>query len=446
MIINKKNIVILGAGESGVGAALLAKNKGYDVFVSDKNRIKEKYLKELQTAHIDFEENKHSEAKILNADIIIKSPGIPNDIPLLCSAQKNKIEIISEIDFAARQTASKIIAITGSNGKSTCATLTHFIFKNAGYKVELCGNIGKSFARSVVENQAELFVVEVSSFQLENITSFQPHVAVLLNITPDHLDRYNYSMNDYAAAKFRIAAYQNANDYFIYCADDEGIQQHITSYPLTANTLNFSLIDTTCPAFLHLNQIYIHFKTPMTMLTDQISLKGKHNYFNSMAAALSAKVFDISNEVIRESLIHFQGLEHRLEFIAKIQGIEFINDSKATNVNAAWYALESMTKPVVWIAGGVDKGNDYEALIPVVKQKVKAIVCLGADNLKIHQAFAKHVDLIINTHSAQDAARMALKLAVKNDVVLLSPACASFDLFENYEDRGSQFKQAVLAL
>jgi UDP-N-acetylmuramoylalanine--D-glutamate ligase len=443
----KKRIVILGAGESGIGAAILAQQQGFDVFVSDKGAINHKYLKELHDREIDFEENQHTEEKILNADEIIKSPGIPHHADIIKKAVAHNIPVISEIEFGYRYAHAKIIAITGTNGKSTCTALTHHIFKKAGINVALGGNIGTSFARLVAQKKYDVYVLEVSSFQLDDITSFKPYVSVILNISPDHLDRYNYSFAQYAAAKFNITRYQSADDYFIYCADDEGIMQHIGKYHISAQHLPFSLVRKAgSVAYTEEDKIIINHKTSFTMLTTDLSLKGNHNLFNSLAAGLAAKVFDIKKDVIRESLMDFKGLEHRLEFVAKVQGVEYINDSKATNVNSAWYALESMTKPVIWIAGGIDKGNDYEILKPLVRKKVKAIVCLGLDNLKIHEAFSRHVDLIVNTTSAEEAVRMASKIAVKGDVVLLSPACASFDLFENYEDRGNQFKQAVLSL
>jgi len=443
----KKLIAILGSGESGVGAAILAQQQGYDVFVSDKGVIKDNYKKELQDRNIPFEENQHTEEKILNATEIIKSPGIPHKAEIIKKAVAKNIPVISEIEFGSRFTDAKIVAITGSNGKSTCTSLTYHIFKKAGINVAMGGNIGKSFAQLVAEKKHDVYVLEISSFQLDDITSFKPYVSVLLNITPDHLDRYNYSFTEYADAKFNITKYQNAADYFIYCSDDEGIMQHLNNYQIQAQQLSFSLKKKDdSAAYTEENHFIIHHKTNFTMLTTDLSLKGNHNLFNSMAAGLAAKVFDIKNDIIRESLMDFRGLEHRLEFVAKIQGVEYINDSKATNVNSVWYALESMNKPVVWMVGGVDKGNDYEVLIPLVRKKVKAIVCLGVDNMKIHESFSRHVDMIVNTTSASDAVRMAHKIADKGDVVLLSPACASFDLFQNYEDRGTQFKQAVLAL
>jgi UDP-N-acetylmuramoylalanine--D-glutamate ligase len=442
-----KRLVILGAGESGAGAAMLAQQQGFDVFVSDKGAIKDNYKKELQSRNIPFEENQHTEEKILNATEIIKSPGIPHKAEIIKKAVARNIPIISEIEFGSRYTAAKIIAITGSNGKSTCTSLTHHIFKKAGMNVAMGGNIGKSFAQLVAEGKHDVYVLEISSFQLDDITSFKPYVSVLLNITPDHLDRYNYSFTEYANAKFNITKYQSAADYFIYCSDDEGMMQHFNNHRIQAQTLPFSLKKKKdSVAYTEENHFIINHKTNFTMLTTDLSLKGNHNLFNSMAAGLAAKVFDIRKDIIRESLMDFKGLEHRLEFVAKIQGVEYINDSKATNVNSVWYALESMNKPVVWIVGGVDKGNDYNVLTKLVRKKVKAIVCLGVDNLKIHEAFSRHVDMIVNTNSAQDAVRMAHKIAVKGDVVLLSPACASFDLFQNYEDRGTQFKQAVVSL
>lgn len=442
-----KRIVILGGAESGVGAAILAQKQGFEVFISDMGAIKDKYKQELLKRNIPFEEQQHSEEKILNAAEIIKSPGIPHKAAIIKKAIEKNIPIISEIEFGSRYTTSKIVAITGSNGKSTCTSLTYHIFKKAGVDVGLGGNIGNSFAQMVAEDPHDVYVLEVSSFQLDDITSFKPYVSILLNITPDHLDRYEYTFSKYAHAKFNIAKYQTASDYFIYCSDDEGINEFISNYNIQAQPLTFSLDKKeNSAAYIENNFLTLNHKTSFTMLTNDLSLKGTHNLYNSMAAGLASKVFDLKKDIIRESLMDFKGLEHRLEFVAKIQGVEYINDSKATNVNSVWYALESMNKPVIWIAGGVDKGNEYEVLQPLVKKKVKAIVCLGQDNLKIHEAFSRYVDMIANTTSAQDAVRMAHKIAAKGDVVLLSPACASFDLFQNYEERGTQFKQAVLSL
>jgi UDP-N-acetylmuramoylalanine--D-glutamate ligase len=440
-------IVILGGAESGVGAAILAQKQGFEVFVSDMGAIKDKYKQELSKRNIPFEEQQHSEEKILNAAEIIKSPGIPHKAAIIKKAVEKNIPIISEIEFGSRYTTSKIVAITGSNGKSTCTSLTYHIFKKAGLDVGLGGNIGNSFAQMVAEEPHAVYVLEVSSFQLDDITSFKPYVSILLNITPDHLDRYEYTFSKYAHAKFNIAKYQTSSDYFIYCSDDEGINEFISNYNIQAQPLTFSLEKKeNSAAYIENNFLTLNHKPSFTMLTNDLSLKGTHNLYNSMAAGLASKVFDLKKDIIRESLMDFKGLEHRLEFVAKIQGVEYINDSKATNVNSVWYALESMNKPVIWIAGGVDKGNEYEVLQPLVKKKVKAIVCLGKDNLKIHEVFSRYVDMIANTHSAQDAVRMAHKIAAKGDVVLLSPACASFDLFQNYEERGTQFKQAVLSL
>lgn len=442
-----QRIVILGGAESGVGAAILAQKQGFEVFISDMGAIKDKYKQELLKRNIPFEEQQHSEEKILNAAEIIKSPGIPHKAAIIKKAIEKNIPIISEIEFGSRYTTSKIVAITGSNGKSTCTSLTYHIFKKAGLDVGLGGNIGNSFAQMVAEDPHDVYVLEVSSFQLDDITSFKPYVSILLNITPDHLDRYEYTFSKYAHAKFNIAKYQTASDYFIYCSDDEGINEFISNYNIQAQPLTFSLDKKeNSVAYIENNFLTLNHKTSFTMLTNDLSLKGTHNLYNSMAAGLASKVFDLKKDIIRESLMDFKGLEHRLEFVAKIQGVEYINDSKATNVNSVWYALESMNKPVIWIAGGVDKGNEYEVLQPLVKKKVKAIVCLGQDNLKIHEAFSRYVDMIANTTSAQDAVRMAHKIAAKGDVVLLSPACASFDLFQNYEERGQQFKQAVLSL
>ncbi len=443
----KDFISILGGGESGVGAAMLAQQQGFDVFVSDAGKIKDNYKTELQKRNIAFEEEQHSEDKILAASTVIKSPGIPEKAEIIKKAKAKNISVISEIEFASRYTDAKIIAITGSNGKSTCTSLTHHIFKKAGINAGLGGNIGKSFAALVAEEKHDVYVLEISSFQLDDITSFKPYVSILLNITPDHLDRYEYSLDKYAQSKFNIAKYQSECDYFIYCSDDEVTMQHLPQQQIKAQQLPFShKKKTDSIAFTEQKKLFINHKIPFNMLVTDLSLKGTHNLYNSMAAGLAARVLDINKDIIRESMMDYKGLEHRLEFIAKIGGVEYINDSKATNVNSVWYALESMNRPVVWIAGGVDKGNDYEILKPLVKKKVKAIICMGVDNLKIHEAFSRYVDLIVNTGSAQEAVQMSSKVATKGDVVLLSPACASFDLFQNYEDRGRKFRHAVLSL
>ncbi|HXH19704.1 MAG TPA: UDP-N-acetylmuramoyl-L-alanine--D-glutamate ligase [Chitinophagales bacterium] len=437
-------ITILGAAESGVGAAILAKQQGYEVFISDCGRVKDKYKSALAKHGITWEEGTHTETRILKAAEIIKSPGIPENSPIMKAIRRKKIPVISEIEFAYRFTDAKIIAITGSNGKSTTTSLTYHIFKKAGLNVGLAGNIGYSFARQVAEQKHDYYVLEISNFQLDDIVHFKPHVSVLLNITPDHLDRYEYNFESYIRSKFRIAENQTKEDYFIYCADDEVVTSHLKKNPVKATLLPFTLKKKPgSVGYTVSKKLFVNHKNPFKMQISDLSLVGTHNTYNSLAACLAAKTFDIRNEVIRESLADFKGLDHRLEFVSKIGGVEYINDSKATNVNSTWYALESMTKPVIWIVGGVDKGNDYSVLVDLVKKKVKAIVCLGADNLRIHEAFSKHVDLIVNTMSAKESVKIAHYLADKGDVVLLSPCCASFDLFENYEDRGNQFKEAV---
>jgi len=441
-------IVILGAGESGVGAAYLAQQQGYDVFVSDFGAIAEDYKKQLEDFKIRFEENKHTEEEILDAIEVIKSPGIPDKAPIIKKIKEKDIAVISEIEFAGRYTDAKIIGITGSNGKTTTTSLTYHILKNAGLNVGLAGNIGKSFAYQVATEKFDLYVLELSSFMLDDMYSFKADIGVLLNITPDHLDRYDYKMENYVASKFRITQNQTTNDYFIYCADDPETIKGMTGRNFNAQQLPFSIQKKVEPgAYLEQDNIVInthqqHFQMSIT----ELALQGKHNIYNSMASGIVAKVLELRNPIIRESMGNFKSIEHRLESVGKISGISFINDSKATNVNSTWYALESMTSDVILILGGVDKGNDYGMLKSLVRQKVKAIVCLGKDNKRIHDAFEDDVELIVNTSSAQEAAQVAYHLATKGDTVLLSPACASFDLFKNYEDRGRQFKQAVKEL
>lgn len=444
-------MVILGSGESGVGSAVLAKQKGYDVFISDKGLIKEKYKKQLIEEQIVFEEGAHTEEKILNADEVIKSPGIPDKAELVQKLLAKNIPVISEIEFAGRYTQAKKICITGSNGKTTTTLLTYHILKKAGYKVGLGGNVGKSFAMQVARENYDYYVLELSSFQLDGMYEFTADVAVLLNITPDHLDRYEYKFENYVASKFRITNNQTTGNYFVYCADDEVITTFMQQHRINSTLIPFSIkkpIDGD-GAFLTENQITLNYKPnqePLIMTIEELALQGKHNVYNSMAASLASRIVDVRKEIIRESLQDFQNIEHRLEFVASINGIEFINDSKATNVNSTWYALESMEKPVVWICGGQDKGNDYNELTELVKARVKAIICLGKDNRKIVDAFKGLVDTLVETDSASDAVAAAYKIGKKGDVVLLSPACASFDLFQNYEDRGMQFKAAVRRL
>ncbi len=443
-----KKLVILGGAESGVGAAVLGLKKGYEVFVSDNGTIKDRYRPLLQRFNIEFEEGGHTMEKLFEADIIIKSPGIPEKANIIKKLREKGKTIISEIEFASRYTKAKIIAITGSNGKSTCTSLTYHILKRAGFNVGMAGNIGQSFALQVALENFDYYVLELSSFQLDDIsTAFKPHIAIVLNITPDHLDRYDYKFENYVASKFKIIQNQDKNDHFIYCADDQVIAEVLRTNEIAAQTYAFGLEhQPEYVAYTENDQLIIHHKTEFKMSTNELALVGKHNVYNSMAAGIAARIYDIRKEVIRESLSDFQSLDHRLEFVAKVGGVEYINDSKATNVNSTWYALESMTKPVIWIVGGVDKGNDYEILKAIVQKKVKAIVCLGENNLRIHEAFSRYVDILVNTMSAEDAVQAAHNLSDKGDVVLLSPACASFDLFENYEDRGNQFKASVRAL
>ncbi len=446
-----KRIVILGSGESGVGSAVLAKQKGFDVFVSDKGLINEKYKEELIKENILFEEGTHTEEKILNASEVIKSPGIPDKVELVQKLHAKSIPVISEIEFAGRYSSAKKICITGSNGKTTTTLLTYHILKKAGYNVGLGGNVGKSFAMQVARENFDYYVLELSSFQLDGMYSFTADVAVLLNITPDHLDRYDYKFENYVASKFRIVQNQNKTNHFVYCADDEVMAEYMKANPVRSVPVPFTIkkpIDGD-GAFLNGNQFTLNYKQkqpPLIMTIEQLALQGKHNVYNSMAASLAARIVDVRKEIIRESLMDFQNIEHRLEFVATVNGIEFINDSKATNVNSTWYALESMQKPVVWICGGQDKGNDYNELTDLVKQHVKAIICLGKDNRKIVSAFKDVVETIVETDNATDAVAASYKIGKKGDVVLLSPACASFDLYKNYEDRGLQFKAAVRAL
>ena len=442
----KKKLVILGAGESGVGTALLASQQGYDVFVTDGGEIKEIYKNELLSNGIDFEELKHTEEKILLADEVMKSPGIPEKNELVKKIREKGIAIISEIEFAFRyKGTSRIIAITGSNGKTTTTALTWHICKNAGMDCAMVGNIGYSFARQLALDPKSLYVIEISSFQLDDIKTFRPDVAILTNITEDHLDRYDYKMQNYVNSKFRVVQNQQANDVFIYNLDDKITNQHINNYSIQS-TLYPITMSKELPqgAYLTNAQMHLKWKTEdMQMSIEDFALKGKHNQYNSMAASLGATAVGIKKESIRESLQTFQSLEHRMEPVAKIKGVQFINDSKATNVNSTWFALESINEPTILILGGVDKGNDYSLLNDLVKEKVKAIVCMGTDNRKIHEAFGDFVSLIVNATTAEEAVKAAFHFADKGDVVLLSPACASFDLFKNYEDRGIQFKNAV---
>lgn len=442
-----QHIVILGAGESGVGAALLAKAKGYAVFVSDAGKIKDKYKAELTNNQIDWEEGGHTMANVLSADEIIKSPGIPNSSSLIKAVNQSGLRPICDIEFAARYTSAQLIAITGSNGKTTTTHLVHHVLKAGGLKVEMAGNVGVSFARNVIEDKADYYVIELSSFQLEDMYDFKADIAILLNITPDHLDRYNDSILEYGQAKMRVMQNQTADDVFIYNADDIQIKKQLETHKINAKSYPFSLVDDTVEGgFYKEEEQTITIKNKLTMSIHDLALKGKHNVQNSLVAGIAGRLLELRKDSIRESLADFTNVEHRLEFVAKVNGIEFINDSKATNINATWYALESMTNPTVWVVGGVDKGNDYEELIPLVREKVKAIICLGKDNSKIIEAFTGVVDTIVETQSPVEAVGYGYQLAKKDDTVLLSPACASFDLFENYEDRGQQFKNAVRSL
>ena len=445
----KVKLVILGAGESGVGAAILGKKKGYDVFVSDGGNIIELYKNILLQNNIAFEEGQHTEDKILSADEIIKSPGISEKNELVKKIRSKGIIIISEIEFAYRYKGnSKIIAITGSNGKTTTTSLIYFMCQLDGADCAAVGNIGNSFARQIAENPKALYVVEVSSFQLDDIKTFRPDVAILTNITADHLDRYDYKVEKYIDSKFRIAENQQAEDVFIYCLDDETTINNIGRYNIKS-TLYPITMSKELPqgAYLANEKMNLKWKSEeMQMSIDDFKIKGKHNQLNAMAASLAATAVDIRKEKIREALQTFESLEHRMESVATIKGVEFINDSKATNVNSTWFALESMEKPTILILGGVDKGNDYSTMQEMVTEKVKAIICLGADNKKIHAAFGEIVTSIVDTVSAEEAVQAAFNFATKGDVVLLSPACASFDLFKNYEDRGNQFKKAVKEL
>ncbi|PKP10281.1 MAG: UDP-N-acetylmuramoyl-L-alanine--D-glutamate ligase [Bacteroidetes bacterium HGW-Bacteroidetes-4] len=444
MMQNKK-IVVLGAGESGVGAALLAKIKEFEVFVSDFGSIADKYKEEMNQHQIPWEENGHTIEKLNTAGLIIKSPGIPDKAPIVTSLNELGISIVSEIEFAYSYTQAFVIGITGSNGKTTTTLLTYEILKRAGLNVGIAGNIGKSFARQVATESFDYYVLELSSFQLDGMFSFKADIAVLMNITPDHLDRYEYKFENYVASKFRIIQNMTKNQKLIFCHDDEVIVERLKQINPDIELLPFSLNEKLLHgAFIEDDQLVVKLNnSEFTMDIKDLALQGKHNTYNSMVAAVAANVLQIKKETIRDCLTNFQGVEHRLEPVIQVHKIEFINDSKATNVNSTWYALESMKKPVVWIVGGIDKGNDYEKLLPMVKEKVKAIVCLGVDNTNIHKAFDRQVKTIVDTQSMNEAVRSAYFLAANGDVVLLSPACASFDLFENYEDRGRKFKQAV---
>jgi UDP-N-acetylmuramoylalanine--D-glutamate ligase len=439
-------LVVLGGGESGVGTAILGKKKGYDVFVSDFGKIKNNYKEVLILNEIKFEDEQHTEALILNADVVMKSPGIPDKVAIIEKLKQKNIPIISEIDFTIQFTKAITIGITGSNGKTTTTMLTYHLLKQGGLNVGLAGNIGKSFAWQVADgDKFDYYVLELSSFQLDGCFNYKPHIAILTNLSPDHLDRYNYDYNQYIASKFRITMNQSEDDFFIYDGDDQEISNWFKKNKTKAKLVPFSLTKQfDYGAYQYQENININInKEPFIMPTSHLSLEGKHNVKNALAAAGVAQLLKIRKATIRESLADFQGVEHRLEKVLKIQNVQYINDSKATNVNAAFFALDSMNTPTVWIVGGVDKGNDYQELMSLVNEKVKAIICLGVDNKKIIDAFGDVVDELVEASSMSEAVRQAYKLAEKGDTVLLSPACASFDLFENYEDRGRQFKEAV---
>ncbi len=441
-------LVVLGAGESGVGAAILGKQKGYKVFVSDKGTIAKKYKQVLLINEISFEENQHSEDVISLADVVVKSPGIPDSVLLIRRLHELGIKVISEIEFASEFSDDLVVGVTGSNGKTTTTMLTHHVLEKGGLNVGMGGNIGESFAGLVSENKYENFVLELSSFQLDGIENFRPHIAIITNITPDHLDRYEYKFENYIASKFRITMNQTENDFLIYDGDDENINNWLIKNKIRGQLLPFSLEKKyEKGAYINNEEIIIKTNTEeIKMKITSLALQGKHNVKNAMAAAMTAQLLKVRKQTIRESLEDFEGAEHRLEEVLKINGVKYINDSKATNVNATFYALDSMKTPTVWIVGGVDKGNDYFDLMPLVREKVKAIICLGVDNQKIVNTFGNVIDLIVETMGAEEAVKVAYKIAEKGDSVLLSPACASFDLFDNYEDRGRQFKQAVREL
>ena len=438
-------IVVLGGGESGVGSAVLAKKKGFDVFLSDMGKISDEYAAMLNQWDIPFEQGGHTEDLILNADEVIKSPGIPSTAGMVRKIEEKGIGIISEIEFAGRYDSAKKVCITGSNGKTTTTSLIYHLLKQAGMNVGLGGNIGKSYAYQVATEKYDIYVLELSSFQLDNVYDFKADIAIITNITPDHLDRYGYNMENYVKAKFRITQNMSSDDCFIFCSDDEITINHLNKIVVKAQQLPFTQKgEVEQGAFVKEDKIVVRYKEQeCDMYLQELALGGKHNIYNSMAAALAAKAMDIDNQAIREGLATFQAVEHRLENVLSIKDVLYINDSKATNVDAAWYALECQKRPVVWIVGGTDKGNDYSTLVELAKEKVKAIICLGVDNRKIHAAFEGIVPKMYDVTSAQDAVKQAHKIAAPGDVVLLSPCCASFDLFKNYEDRGRQFKEAV---
>ena len=442
---NMARLVVLGGAESGVGAAVLGKVKGFDVFLSDKGQIKESYAETLRKWNIPFEQGQHTEELILNADTVVKSPGIPGTVPMLQKIRENGIPVISEIEFASRYDCAKKICITGSNGKTTTTSLIYYLLKNAGLNVGLGGNIGQSYAYQVATEHFDYYVLEISSFQLDDIRTFRPDIAIITNITPDHLDRYDHKMENYVAAKFNITRNLREDDCFIFDSDDEITVGHLSKIVLRCKMLPFTQEkEVEQGAFIRQDKMIVRVDGQETdVFLDSLALGGKHNIYNSMAAALAAKATGIENEVIRNSLATFKPIEHRLEPVLSIKDVLYINDSKATNVDSAWYALECQKRPVVWIVGGTDKGNDYSVLNDLVREKVKGIVCLGVDNKKIHEAFGGMVSRMEDALSADEAVRKAAAMAEAGDIVLLSPCCASFDLFNNYEDRGEKFKAAV---
>lgn len=437
----------MGAGESGVGAAVLAKKEGWNVFISDYSSIPEKFKEAIEELGVDWEEGKHTMGRILNSDLVVKSPGIPDSVAVIKAIREKGIKVISEIEFGGYYSKAKTICITGSNGKTTTTLLTHHILKRAEFNVGLAGNIGDSYAKQVAEEDYDWYVIELSSFQLDGMYDFKADIAILLNITPDHLDRYDYDMQKYVDSKFRIVQNQTENEWFIYNQDDPMILKELEKRNIPSHKASFSIKEKVeLGGYLDKEQITTNIKEQFTMSIHELALKGKHNAQNSLASSITSRILEIRKETIRESLSDFVNVEHRLEFVAKVHGIDFINDSKATNINSTWFALESMDKPTVWIVGGVDKGNDYTELMDLVKDKVKAIICLGKDNNKIINAFDGVVETIVEASSALEAVAYGYRLAKKDETVLLSPACASFDLFENYEERGNEFKKAVRAL
>lgn len=440
-----KRLVVLGGGESGVGTAILGKQKGFDVFVSDKGTIAEKYKKVLIHNVIDFEESQHTKDKILNANVVMKSPGIPDSVALVQELVSKGVKVVSEIELAFEYTDATVVGITGSNGKTTTTILTHHLLKKAGLNVGVGGNIGDSFAQQVAEQNYKEYVLELSSFQLDGIENFNSHIAIITNISPDHLDRYEYDFEKYVASKFRITKNQTEKDFLIYDADDKAIQNWLKNNKVKAKLIPFSVEkELEFGAFLRQDKIIMKLNTEeILMNVSELTLKGKHNTKNAMAASMAARLLKVRKDTIAESLSDFEGVEHRLENVQKINGVQYINDSKATNVNAVFYALECMDSPTVWIVGGVDKGNDYSDLMPLVREKVKAIVCLGLDNQKIIETFQDVVEILVETAGAEEAVKVSHKIAKKGDTVLLSPACASFDLFDSYEDRGDKFRKAV---